>query len=215
MKVSKASSIKKSKIHNSYIDRNNTVNKADAVSSITPIKKIQNTTNYSSENHLISYDAYYDSLKELKEEYKSFYHDEQLLEKAIENFDDNKAKLLKNMKELLSKYNNAVLSLESFDKAFATNNVKKIKAIIYSYKNELNNLGIYIVRDKELEIDDKIFIDKIKNSENALDFLFEPAKGLILKIYNAFKNIKVPKKDSKSKNYDNREYSGLLFDDKK
>ncbi|WIF94177.1 hypothetical protein [Caminicella sporogenes] len=215
MKISKTSSIKKSRIHNSYIDRNNTVNKPNAISSITPIKKIQNTVYYSSGNHLMSYDEYYDSLRELKKEYKKFYHDEQLLEKTIENFDENKEKLLKNMKELLTKYNTAILSLESFDKAFNTDNVKKIKAIIHSFKDKLNNLGIYIVRDKELEIDDKIFIDKIKKSQNALDFLFEPAKGLILKIYYAFKSIKVPLKDSKSKKYDNKEYIGLILDDRK
>lgn len=214
MKVSKTSSIKKSRIHKSYIDRHNTVNRANAVNSITRIKKIQNTIYYSSENHLMSYDAYYDTLNELKKEYKKFYHDEQLLERAIENFDTTKDTLLENMKELIAKYNNAILSLESFDKVFSTDNTKKIKAILYSFKNELDNLGIFIVRNKELELDEKIFIEKIKTSHNALDFLFQPTKGLILKLYTAFRNIKIPKKDCIEKNYNNAEYKGMLLDDK-
>jgi predicted RNase H-like nuclease (RuvC/YqgF family) len=213
VKISK-SSLNKSRIHGSYVDRVNNVRNTTAVESINRVKKTHNTSYYPSANHLISYDLYYDSLKELKKEYKKFYHDEQMLERAIENFDDNKEKLLDNMKQLVSKYNNAILSLESFDRSFKTNNVEKIKKLLIDFEDKLNSLGIYIVRDKELEINEETFIKKIKDSENAINFLFEPAKGLILKIFTAFKSIKIPRKESLEKSYSEADYAGLLFDNK-
>jgi predicted RNase H-like nuclease (RuvC/YqgF family) len=213
VKISK-SSLKKSRIHGSYVDRINNVRNTTAVESINRIKKTQNASYYPSANHLISYDLYYDSLKELKKEYKKFYHDEQMLERAIENFDDNKEKLLDNMKQLVSKYNNAILSLESFDRSFKTNNVEKIKKLLIDFEDKLNSLGIYIVRDNELEINEEVFVKKIKDSKNAINFLFEPAKGLILKIFTAFKSIKIPRKESLEKSYSEADYAGILFDNK-
>ncbi len=214
MKIPKTSSVKKNRIRNSFVERNTAVRNTDGVEAVTPIKQIRNTSYYSSENHLLSFDSYYDSLKELKKEYKKFYHDEQQLEKAIENFDKQKEELLQNMKELIEKYNNAILSLVSFDKAFDTNNTDKIVGIIYRYEDNLKNLGIYIQNNNELYIDEEIFTRKIKNSENALDFLFEPTKGLVLKLYTAFKNIRAPKKDGLDTKFKDTYYTGILIDNK-
>lgn len=214
MKISNSSSLKKNRIHSSYVDRNTTINNTSPVESIDPINPIENQSAYSSANHLLSYDIYYDTLKDLKEEYRKFYHDEQLLEKAIEDFDENRDAMLNNMNELISKYNNAISSLESFDQVFNTNNVKNIVDILHDFKGPLNNLGISIINNKELAIDDNIFIEKIEDSNKALDFLFQPAKGLILKIYYAFKSIKVPRKKSLDKEYNNTNYTGMLLDSK-
>jgi len=190
------------------------VGKTDAVESISSIKKMENSSYYSSENYLMFYDDFYDNLKELKEEYKRFYHDEQLLEKAIDNLNKDKDKLLKNMKELISKYNNAIKSLASFDKAFETDHVMKIQKLLFSFENELKNLGIYIINNKELTLDEEIFIKKIQSNENVLEFLFEPAKGIILKIYTSFRNIKIPKKTALEKKYDDVVYQGMILDNK-
>lgn len=210
----KISSVKKARIRTSFVDRNTSVGRTDAVDSITSIKKIQNSSYYSSENHLMIYDDFYDNLKELRDEYKRFYHDEQLLEKAIDNFDTDKDKLLKNMKELIRKYNNAIKSLASFDGAFGTNHVKKIQSLLYDFEKERENLGIHILSSNELKLDEETFVGKIQNNENVLDFLFEPAKGLILKIYYTFRNIKISKKTAIEDKYDGAVYKGMLLDNK-
>lgn len=208
----KVSSLKRDRIRTSFVDRNTSVSKTDAVESISSIKSIQNPTYYSSENHLMFYDQFYDNLKELKKEYKKFYHDEQLLEDAIENFD--KDKLLDSMNDLIAKYNNAIKSLTSFDKIFGTNQVSKIHCILIEYKNKLENLGIYIIDGKELKLEESVFIKKVQNNENVLEFLFEPTKGLILKIFTTFKNIKVPKKEALERIYENTDYTGMILDNK-
>lgn len=210
----KVSSLKRDRIRTSFVDRNTSVSKAHAVESISSIKSIQNPTYYSSENHLIFYDQFYDNLKELKKEYKKFYHDEQLLEDAIENFDKDKDKLLSSMKDLIAKYNNSIKSLASFDRVFGTNQVSKIRCILNEYKNKLEDLGIYIVDGDELSLEERIFTQKLLNNENVLEFLFEPTKGLILKIFAAFKNIKIPKKEALERIYENTDYTGMMLDNK-
>lgn len=210
----KVSSVKRSRIRTNFVDRKITVGKTDAVESISSISGMKNSSYNSSENQLLFYEQFYDNLKELHKEYKKFYHDEQILEDAIENFDKNRDKLLSNMKELIIKYNNAVKSLASFDKAFDTNHVIKIQDILVEYRRKLENLGIYITNHKELNLNETVFIDKIQSNENALDFLFEPTKGIILKIYAIFRNIKISKKNAIERKYNNSTYKGLILDDK-
>lgn len=214
MKISKASSLRKSRIHGSYVDRNNQISRASGVEAVDPIKKIENSSFYSSENHLTSYDLYYDNLKELKKEYKRFYHNEQSLERAIENLKENKDKLAEKMEDLISKYNEAILSLVDFDRVFDTSNVSKIISTLNQHKKQLNKLGIYIVRDKELEMDKDIFIDRIKESPNALDLLFKPTHGLVMKLYYIFRGIKLPQKNSLENRFSNPDYKGVILDNK-
>lgn len=210
----KVSSLKKNRIRNNFVERNTNVTNTDAVQSISPIAKLQNSSSYSSENSLLFYEQFYDNLKELKEEYKKFYHDEQILEDAIINFDRDKGELLSNMKDLISKYNNAVNSLSSFDNTFDTNHLKNIQNILNGYKTQLENLGIYVIDEKELKLDEYSFIKKIEQNEDVLGVLFEPAKGLILKLYSSFRNIKIPKKEALEREYNNVSYKGMLLDNK-
>ncbi|WP_432409326.1 hypothetical protein [Wukongibacter sp. M2B1] len=210
----KVTSVKKSRIQTSFVDRKTNVDRTSAIESISSIKEVQNSAYNPSENSLMFYDNFYDNLKELKEEYKRFYHDEQLLEEAIDNLDGNDDELLNNMKELISKYNNAINSLDSFDKTFGSNHVSKIINLLSEFKSPLKNLGINIINGKELALNERIFSERIKNNENTLEFLFEPTKGLILKIYYAFRNIKISKKTALENKYENIVCKGMLLDNK-
>lgn len=211
MKISKTS-LKKSRIHSSYVDRNTYVNKANKVEAISPIKNIQNSSFHSSENHLVSYDAYYDNLKELKKEYRRFYKEEQSLEKAIKNFKDDKNKVIKNIKELISKYNLAIQSLSDFDRVFKMDNVSNIIEILNSFSGSLNSIGITI-RDILLEVDEEILRNSIKETPYSLDFLFSK-NGLLPNLYSAFRNVKLPKKESLEKRFEKKEYKGIILDNK-
>ncbi len=214
MKISKASSLKKSRIRGSYVDRNTHISKTAGVEAIDPIKQIQNSSFYSSENHLTSYDLYYDSLSELKKEYKKFYHHEQNLERAIENLQENKDELVEKMEDLISKYNKAILSLVDFDRVFSTNNVSRVVNTLSNHIGELNKLGIYIERDIELKISRDIFIHTIRESDNALDSLFKPTQGLVIKLYSIFRSIKIKKKNSIENKFSNSDYTGIILDNK-
>lgn len=214
MTISKISSLRKSRVHGSYVDRANQVIHTSRIEAIDPIHKTKNSSFYSSENHLMSYDEYYDSLKELKKEYRRFYRDEQNLEHAIKDLNENKDKLIDNMEELITRYNEAIVSLMEFDRIFDTDNLSRIVAILKDYEMELNNLGIYITRDKELEMKRDIFIKRIEESTDALDFLFKPTQGMIVKLYSTFRSIKLPKKLSALNKFTNSELKGSILDNK-
>ncbi len=215
-KISKTSSINKKRIHNSFVDRSRIVRKTEGVDAVNPIDPIKNDINYSSSNHLMTSDLLYDNLEQLRDEYKKFYHDERNLEKAIKNLQNNKDELANNMNELIEKYNKAILSLEKFDKKLNTAHTMKIKNILIDFKDELKNIGINIVRNKELEIVKEKFVKEITKSDNSITFLFQPIRGMIIRLYKAFRSIKAPenKFDSEYNNATEGRYSGILMDNR-
>lgn len=222
-KVSKSSSIHKKRIHNDYVDRNTRVTNASKVDKVTPVNSTENSTSYNSSNYLIASDMFYDKLEELRQEYKNFYHDELELEKAIKNVKSDKNdnnKLVEHMNELINKYNIAVNSLSHFDRHFNTDYISDIKDIINDFEKELNKVGIKILKEKRLSMDESIFRKKVLSSADAMYNLFRPIRLMIIRLYKVFKNIKVPKDEGYDKKYrdynelSSDDYSGLMLDEK-
>lgn len=216
-KISSTSSVSKGRIHNSFVHRNKSVNRAASVEAVNSVNPISNNTNYSSSNHLMSSDAFYDKLEELKREYLNFYHHERNLEKTIVEIKEDEYSHIEHMKDLIDKYNRAILALSSLDKHLNTNHTDRIKSILWEYTRHLNAIGLYIVRDKELEINEEIFNNNLIDSKDNIIALFRPIKSMILTLYKGFKNIKGPKEETleqKYQNFNNLHYSGILLDKK-
>jgi len=216
-KISSTSSVSKGRIHNSFVHRNKSVSRANSVEAVNSVNPISNNTNYSSSNHLMSSDAFYDKLEDLKREYLNFYHHERNLERTIEEIKEDDYSHIDHMKDLIDKYNRAIKALSSFDKHLNTNHTEDIKMILWEYKRHLNQIGIDIVRDKELEINEDIFINKLINLSDNIKDLFRPIKSMVLRLYRGFKNIKVPKGEALEQKYQNFNrigYSGILLDKK-
>ena len=87
--------------------------------------------------------------------------EEQQIEETIEEIKEDDYSHIDHMKDLIDKYNRAIKALSSFDKHLNTNHTEDIKMILWEYKRHLNQIGIDIVRDKELEINEDIFINKL------------------------------------------------------
>ncbi len=192
MTSKRISSVSKARIYTMYVDRNTQVNN---IHRLSPISKINKTTNESfntSENIFLGTSNFYDSLKKLKEQYLSFYKVEKELEDALEEFTHREhPNLLKTIENLITKYNHAIDSLKEFDTYFGTNHCKNIHDIILIYQGSMGKIGIIIDRSFHLSFHKDKFIQTFQHNNQSIEFLFNTKNGLVRKLYNAFRDIKV------------------------
>ncbi len=216
-KISKSQSIEKKRLHSSFVERNRFVSKASSVGPVTPVNPVFNNVHYSSANHLMYSDALYDNLIDLKYEYLNFYHHERNLQNAIDKIEKDKSIPLDNMNNLINKYNLAIDALETFDIHLRTDFSTKIKNILLEHKYDLEKVGISILDEKHLSIDENIFKESLLSSRPELEKLFKPIQGMILKLYKGFRNIQGPYREHFDEKYPEilkDDSSGLVFDKK-
>lgn len=208
----------KHRYRNSYVDRTRSVSNTGNIGPVEPVNRVENNVGYSSVNHLIASDEFYDKLEKLTEEYRKFYHHERNLEKAIKNIEENKEWALENMRELIDKYNKAIIALEKFDKHLHTDHAVRINNIILDFEKDLNNIGIEKNREKELNINETIFMNNMSNlDKERMKELLKPIRIMIKRLYKGFKSIKGPGKEYFDREYDSMEsidYSGLILNEK-
>jgi len=208
--------IARQRVQASLAERNRTiVDRASSIEPVNPVNPVQNNINYSSANHLMTSDLLYDKLEDLKKDYLDFYNNERNLHKAIDEMDLDEEIEIEMMKNLLNKYNKAIISLSLFDQQLRTNNVKNIIDIILEYTLPLSNLGIYIAKDITLEIDEEKYKNNLIDTKSNRKSLFRPIRHMILLLYRAFRNIKGPYKDSFDINYQDiyvDDRSGIVLD---
>lgn len=216
MEVGRVRDIERSKqrVHNNVVDRMTVVRGANMVNPVDPVDQVKNDSR-TAYNFLTASDEFYDKLKNLRKEYEDFYHDQQELEKAIKEleYDDG---IIENMGNLVENYNKAIESLKSFDHDFGTTYYSKIINIVDDFKVELFRVGIIRGSNNKLIYDREKFKEKLNESEDAFKFIFEPAKGLIIRLYRAFKNIKIPKfeEELEGKYREHLDYEGMMLDEK-
>lgn len=193
-RTSKISSVTSSRIHSSYVYRSKTVNKSSMVEGVGQVSNTSNQTAYSSGNYLFYSDAFYESLKNFKEEYKKFYYDQRELERKIINFDygDN---LLNNLIELVKSYNLAINSLKSFDRFVGTKHLNRIGNTLETQAEIIKSIGIVNLEGYELKLDESKLVRAIEQDELEV---VKIVKNLIETLNKDFKTIKV----NDSLNYD-------------
>lgn len=215
-KIRPTSSIRNKRIHSSFVHRTRTLGaRATSVDPVNPVNPVENQIAYSSANHLMSSDAFYDKLENLEREYLNFYHQERNLQKAIDAIEENMDLDIVYMKNLIDKYNRTAIALKHFDKEINTNHSQGINDILIQYKSDLNHIGIYLVEDNRLEIDEEIFKESLLTSKDNLSKAFNPMRTMILRLYKRFRNIKGPDREdleSKYNDLSNRDFSGIIMD---
>lgn len=217
-KISPASSVRRKRIHASFVHRTRTLrNGTSSVDPVDPVRPVLNNISYSSANHLMSSDAFYDKLELLEREYLNFYHQERNLQKAVDDIEENENLDMVYMKNLMDKYNKTAVALRNFDREINTNHSENIQKILEEYREDLNTMGIYILEENKLKLDEEIFKENLLESKDNLQESFKPIKEMILKLYKSFRNIKGPSRDDLDSKYDefpNRDYSGIIMDEK-
>lgn len=214
---SSSSSLRARRIHSSFVERNRiVVGKASSVDAVTPIAPVENEVAYSSANHLMASDQFYEKLEKLKKEYMNFYHNERNLKDAVDEIEKDDEISFEHINNLINKYNKTILALENLDRRMGGENISDIKTLLNKYSLPLNSIGIYRVRDKELEIDQNKFKDSLRDSKDDLDKLLNPVREFIVKLYLSFINIKEenPREWEHSYEDDYISKSGLILDSK-
>ncbi|WP_156778774.1 hypothetical protein [Clostridium formicaceticum] len=216
-RTTKVSSVANRRIHNLYVDRVRSVNRAEGTEAVGPVDKVKNQTAFPSAGYLMMSDTFYENLEELKREYKKFYHNHRKLEEAIKELDYHDDQFMEHMKNLIEKYNDAINSLKMLDKVLGTNHIRGIEEILEIFRDPLAEIGITINEEKEMVMEEEVFAKKVKDYSNTLTFLFEPVKGMVIRLYKAFKNIKHPSKNAINKQYDgpvDGEVAGMMINEK-
>ncbi|TCO80069.1 hypothetical protein [Marinisporobacter balticus] len=193
MSIKKISSSNKARINTMYVNRNTVINQVNPISPIKKINKMYNQSFQSSQNNFFSTSNFYDHLKKLKEEYFYFYKVQQELEYTLKEFIHTDYKdLIAMIRDLVYRYNKSIISLKNLDTSFDTNYCQSIQIILSSYKLPLEKIGINIQNDYQLSLDESTLRSILRDNRNAIQFLLNTKTGFIRKLYNAFKNIKLP-----------------------
>ncbi len=207
-KISRVSSLKSSRIRSSHVNRLTTPQQVEEIEPLSPAANLQNKTAYPHENQLLDYDIYYEKIKELKKDFKTFHRNKQALIKAITDFDSITQNPTNSLEDVINKYNETILSLEAFDKAAGTNLAHEIKQIPFKYRSPLKKVGIELLDNKIMYLDKEVWKQKDNYRLLLLNQLFKPKEGMMHQLLQAFQSLKI---DSKASNLDIR---GLVIDDK-
>ena len=192
-RISRASHLRAARIHENYVNRMTNVSNNDFIESIERVDKTNSPMNHSSENYLLSYEHYYNSVQELKKEFKSFYHHEQELHEAIAQLDKNDKHLIKQTDSLVNKYNQSLTALREFDALAGTEHVKSIHHVFQSFSADFAEIGITENSDYTLTLDPQRFLHFLTESDHSAVELISRFKSMILKEYQSFIRIKGPK----------------------
>lgn len=216
-KISSSTSIRSKRMHSNFGEQNRIVlNRADVVTPVDPVKPVKNETSYSSGNYLYASDQFYEKLEKLRREYLNFYHSERYLKEAIDEISDTSVIDYSNIKNLIDRYNHTILALDIFDKHISSDNASAVKATLDAFSKDLNKIGIYIVREKELEINEIKFKDSLIASKDNLDPLLSPIRQFVLQVYRAFIEIRQKSPSHLDNIYDDEyvEKAGMILDNK-
>lgn len=182
--------------------------------SVSPVTSSKATSNNLKNLHPEMVERVYEKLKNLKDEYRAFYKEEQELESLLTNMCVGCDEFINQLIKTFESYNKSIDTLNDFDKAFKTSYLDTVKEVINKYDDNLNSINIFIEPDGKLRFYRtrlrKIFLE----SPNKFDFFFENESGLIAKLYMAFHIIKAIVPSEASEQIKDSDKHGILIDRK-
>jgi len=209
IKLSKTERIKE---HQTFKKHARNITKLDATEKIKAANKSTSDMANPTPAQQFSSELFYSSLRNLTDAYKHFYHDEHELEENLKHLTGNHKELIKEMKELINSFNNTMVSLHEFDKAFETYYVDTIKNILLRYQYYLKSSGITVLSDCQLKLDLNVFLKAINMDKKILRFLLNSKNGLFIRFCNIFHGIKIPRKSDDIKNFSPIDVTGAIID---
>lgn len=179
---------------------------------VIPVTETNASSDRETNNQSLSLKLYYESIQEMKEEYKLFYRDEQELEHDLKNIDFHDDQFLDKVRHLIHSYNHTILSLAKFDKSFNTHFSEDIIRLLQMYTTQLFSVGIKLLVDGELFIYNRIFEDAVNNRRSDLYFLIGHSGSLFYKVFKRFQQVKISQKAQEP--IEVEEYVGTIIDTK-
>ncbi len=189
--MSKVYSVNKDRVVTMNVNKNTVVNNVNKVTKVNKVTPSKNNTNHYRENFILSTTYFYDKLKDLKEDYKDFYIQEQELEKEIKkSFTHDDMELLKIIKNLVEKYNQSITYLKKIDLYLGGYYVKRISDILLENQDELSSMGITLTKEYFLNFNEETFKSTLQENKESIYSFFSLDNGLIKKVYTEFRHIK-------------------------
>ncbi|OLO40659.1 hypothetical protein BTR23_06665 [Alkalihalophilus pseudofirmus] len=211
-RITRVSSLRANRIRANYVNRVS----AQQVTKIEPLASVEkgkNNNKQPSENYLDSYDRYYQKLNDLKREFKTFYHREKELFDAICDLDMHQQKIVKHTDNLITKYNQALKALYSFDQAIRGQHVVHVRETLQTFQAEMAQLGISEDDNGFLSFTPETFIHFIRNDDSNFEELLIQFRQLIINSYKSLTKIRI--KHDTINPYEARtfEYKGLIIEE--
>ncbi|MDV2685037.1 hypothetical protein RYX56_11710 [Alkalihalophilus lindianensis] len=164
-RLSKVSSLRANRIHTSFVNK---MSNSSGVNPITPVEKIEptkNPTKHSTENHLSSFDYYYE--KQLRSQTSSLI---QKQPKSIEDEPENEPQV-NEVKELFIKfiksYNQLILTLKHSDQLTCDQYTARLHQVYDEFAESLELNGIVENEDYLLTFNEHRF-NQLKDSNDCL-----------------------------------------------
>ncbi|KHF38803.1 hypothetical protein [Halalkalibacter okhensis] len=141
-RISRASRTKAERIQAAYVNRMTEVLSVDQVQPIDRTKHTKNHTSHPNENHLLSYERYFQSKQQIRDTFRQFYKTEKELYHAAHDLDETSKEILTHLKNLVQKYNQTIKTIEAFDQLSKTNHLPTICELVSDEKYDLKMIGI-------------------------------------------------------------------------
>lgn len=213
-RINRTSSIRSSRVRESYVNR---LNQAQGISCVEPTERtrpLENQSDNPNETTLLSFDHYYKKIRELKREFKEFYHHEQELLEAIKKLDTNKTKIVCHTNDLVEKYNQALLALKDFDRVAGTEHVQNVRDVYDCFAEDLAEIGVTEREDYLLSFHPDTFIQFIEDDRDNFTQLMLSFKQMILQEYRSLFGIRLDRR--KTNGYDKLPFNvkGLMIEER-
>ncbi|WP_216828310.1 hypothetical protein [Alkalihalobacterium elongatum] len=211
-RITRVSSLRTNRIRANYVNRMNAQN-VNKIEPLAPVEKGKNNTEQPSENYLNSYDHYYEKLNDLKKEFKTFYHQEKVLLRAIQDLDIHEQKLIKQTDNLISKYNQTLKALYSYDQTVSGQHVRNVRQTLQPFQSEMEQLGITEDPQGFLFFLPRKFIKFIQSDETDFEELLIKFRQLIIESYKSLTKIRIKNQTANPYEATPFEYKGLIIEE--
>lgn len=178
------------------------------------VKKTEKTNQNLTTRQPPNYDVFENldrRIGELKKTYRQYNHDEQELEQNLKQLTDRSKKLVLRLTHLLEAYNQAIVSLRSFDHTFKTNYLMAIETLLQRRKYRLRTYGITVHPDNSIDFDAELFLNKVMQDNTIFPYLFSNKHGFFIKLCDIFRHITIPAHQPTT--YTNTDIQGSILDE--
>ncbi|WP_018921514.1 hypothetical protein [Salsuginibacillus kocurii] len=212
-RIRPASSLRANRISSSYVHRMTQPGQVSRVEPIAPTQRTREVDQHPSHHEAASYALLDTKLKQLIQQFKTFYNHPERVNYTLEQINSNnkkKKKVIVETEELLRKYNEVIKTIQAIDKQDGTTFAERLHTIYKQYETTFADYGIYATPNYVLKLEGDRFLRKLKADEHANQTLFTTWRQAILREYRALVQLQ-----TSLHHYDERNdmpVKGLLFE---
>ncbi|MFC0557698.1 hypothetical protein [Halalkalibacter alkalisediminis] len=212
-RISKSGRVRAERIQSSYVNRLTEAGGVNKIQHIQRIEKLKNPTNHPSENQLLSFERYYQTIREAKKEFKHYYKHEKDLYEAVLHLEEHGKRLFTQLEDFVQKYNKALVSLQHFDTLAGTEHVTPIYETFRSFSEAFHSIGIKKNKNDTLSYNPYHLQEAITHSRESVSELIDQFKEAVVEQYQTL--VKVNKQSPHQTVYHSHpiEIKGLIIEE--